>query len=176
MTVKGKSTIHSRSSSGLPAMASPKARQAGLRKERFKMSMNQKYTWHDFLREHPEHREKKTKRTSSEGKKAYTFPKTFHVSPFMGMDQTYVWRFTTPGHSLSVHMENWESGQRMFDATMVMRRREISRAALTGVLLRYPLMTAKVIGAIHWNALKLWVKRCPFYPHPKWLSEASRDE
>ena len=35
------------------------------------MSMNQKYTWHDFLREHPEHREKKTKRTSSEGKKAF---------------------------------------------------------------------------------------------------------
>lgn len=35
------------------------------------MSLNQKYTWKDFLREHPEHKEKKTKRTSSEGKKAF---------------------------------------------------------------------------------------------------------
>lgn len=35
------------------------------------MSLNQKYTWLDFLKEHPEHKEKKTKRTSSEGKKAF---------------------------------------------------------------------------------------------------------
>ena len=35
------------------------------------MSLNQKYTWHDFLREHPEHKEKGTRRTSPEGKKAF---------------------------------------------------------------------------------------------------------
>lgn len=35
------------------------------------MSINQKYTWLDFLKEHPEHREKGTKRTSPEGKKAF---------------------------------------------------------------------------------------------------------
>ena len=41
------------------------------RKERNEMSVNQKYTWHDFLKEHPEHKEKSTKRTSPEGKKAF---------------------------------------------------------------------------------------------------------
>lgn len=35
------------------------------------MSLNQKYTWHDFLKEHPEHKDKGTRRTSSEGKKAF---------------------------------------------------------------------------------------------------------
>ena len=114
--------------------------------------------------------------TGSAGKMAYRFSKTFHVSPFMGMGQTYVWRFTAPGRSLSVHMENWEEGQQVFDATMVMRRREITRGALARVLLRYPLMTARVIGAIHWNALKLWLKRCPTYSHPKWLSETEADQ
>ncbi len=58
LTVKGKSTIHAASSSSLE-------KSEGL------MSLNQKYTWHDFLRENPEHREKKTKRTSNEGKKAF---------------------------------------------------------------------------------------------------------
>ena len=99
--------------------------------------------------------------------KCYRFPKAFHVSPFMGMKQDYTWRFTAPGHRLLVHMDNWEKGDRLFDATLVLRRREIGAASLARVLLQYPFMTAKVIGAIHWQALRLWLKRCPVYPHPQ---------
>ena len=97
----------------------------------------------------------------------YRFGKQFHVSPFMDMNVDYDWRFSTPGGRLAVHMENLRGGERFFDATMVMRREEITGASLARVLVRYPLMTMRDIGAIHWQTLRLWLKRCPFIPHPR---------
>lgn len=96
----------------------------------------------------------------------YRFGKQFHVSPFIGMDVDYDWRFNTPGSRLAVHMENLRDGKRFFDATMVLRRQEITGASFARVLAQYPLMTMRIIGAIHWQALRLWLKRCPLYPHP----------
>ena len=101
-------------------------------------------------------------------KKCYRFAKAFHVSPFMSMEQEYTWYFTTPGRSLAIQMENREAQNRFFDATLTMRRTEISARSLSRVLLQYPLMTARVVAAIHWQALRLYLKKCPFYPHPKW--------
>jgi len=100
-------------------------------------------------------------------RKCYRFPKAFHVSPFMAMQQDYTWRFTAPGDRLWVHMDNRENGDHLFDATLLLKRREIGARSLARVLAQYPLMTAKVIGAIHWQALRLWLKRCPVYPHPR---------
>ncbi|HEY5627531.1 MAG TPA: DUF1365 family protein, partial [Nitrospira sp.] len=64
-------------------------------------------------------------------------------------------------------------GQPFFDATMKMTRREICGASLARVLVQYPLITAKVIGAIHWQALKLWMKGVPFHGHPDKRKESS---
>lgn len=96
----------------------------------------------------------------------FEFAKQFHVSPFWPMDMRYQWRLTTPNERLLVHMKTVREGRRAFDATMMMERKEISSASLTAALVRFPLMTAQVVAAIHWQALRLWLKRTPFFTHP----------
>ena len=92
--------------------------------------------------------------------------KKMHVSPFMPMELDYDWCFGSPGDRLSVYMANLKGGKRFFDAAINLTRTEISGRSLARVLIKFPLMTAKVMAAIHWQALKLWLKRCPVYPHP----------
>lgn len=106
--------------------------------------------------------------------KRWQFAKDFHVSPFMPMEQLYDWRFSLPGSRLRVHMENWQEGQCLFDATLVMRRQELGGRSLGRVLWRYPLMTARVSAGIYWQALTLRAKGCPFHPHPK-AKEENKD-
>lgn len=96
----------------------------------------------------------------------WSFAKRFHVSPFLPMARDYAWRFTVPGEDLRVHMDVLRDGDREFDATLHLRRRPLDAAALRRLLWRHPLMTAQVIGAIHWQALRLWLKRTPVYDHP----------
>jgi DUF1365 family protein len=88
--------------------------------------------------------------------------KEMHVSPFMPMGLRYVWRLTAPGVSLGVHMRLKRADETIFDATLALRQEPISN----GVLVRFPLMTATVIAAIHWEALRLWLKRIPRHTHP----------
>ncbi|MCH9692993.1 MAG: DUF1365 domain-containing protein [Gammaproteobacteria bacterium] len=92
--------------------------------------------------------------------------KNMHVSPFMPMDVDYDWRFTTPLDQMNVYMANYKHGEKFFDVSMRLQRKEISAGSLARVLLRFPFMTFKVVRAIYWQALKLWLKRCPFYVHP----------
>ncbi|MEQ8766058.1 MAG: DUF1365 domain-containing protein [Planctomycetota bacterium] len=103
---------------------------------------------------------------SSGDRLRFRFPKTFHVSPFFDMDHEYDWRFHLSERAASVHMENWASGERVFDATMTLERRAITGPSLAGVLIRFPLMSLRVSAAIYWQAFRLWRKRCPFFVHP----------
>jgi DUF1365 family protein len=96
----------------------------------------------------------------------FEFDKGFHVSPFMPMDMRYQWCFSAPLRRLFVGMRNFKDGGQVFDATLALEREPISRAALLRVLAAFPLMTLKVIAAIHWQALQLWLKRTPFHRHP----------
>ncbi|MEJ8568657.1 DUF1365 domain-containing protein [Elongatibacter sediminis] len=98
--------------------------------------------------------------------KRYLPSKRMHVSPFMPMDIDYDWRFDEPGDSLGVHMANFRAGTKLFDATLVLRRREITPGSLARVLAAFPFMTLKIIAAIHWEALRLWLKGNPVYDHP----------
>jgi uncharacterized protein len=100
----------------------------------------------------------------------FEFGKRFHVSPFWPMDMRYDWRLSTPAAHLLVHMENWRDAQCQFDATMTLQREEISSASLARALARHPLLTTKVSVSIYWQALRLWLKRTPFFSHPKWTS------
>jgi uncharacterized protein len=96
----------------------------------------------------------------------FGFDKSFHVSPFMPMDVRYDWRFATPGNALLVHMKNFRDGKRTFDATLTLAREEISHASMAKSLLQFPSMTVRVTTAIYWQALRLLLKRTPFFGHP----------
>jgi uncharacterized protein len=97
-------------------------------------------------------------------KRGSKFAKEFHVSPFMPMDQEYVWRFTCPGEKLVVHMENFAGDDCVFDATLVLQRHPLTRIEMLKTLVEYPLMTHKVIASIYWQALRLWRKGVPYHP------------
>jgi hypothetical protein len=96
----------------------------------------------------------------------WQFDKVFHVSPFLPMDMRYDWRFTEPGETLNVHMENSRDGATEFDATLVLKREPITHGSLARALASFPLVTLKVSGMIYWQALRLWMKRTPFFTHP----------
>ncbi|MBC8018505.1 MAG: DUF1365 domain-containing protein [Verrucomicrobia bacterium] len=101
----------------------------------------------------------------------YTFQldKEFHVSPFMPMDISYDWRFSAPGEQLAVQMTSLRDGAEIFSASLNLQQQALSGGNLAGALLRWPFMTAKVIAAIYWQALRLKMKGVAYCPHPEVL-------
>jgi len=99
-------------------------------------------------------------------KPAFRQPKTFHVSPFLPMQLEYAWRLTKPGANLLVHMEDFAGDNKVFDATLNLRRRPITGANLAWALLRFPWMTGQIMFGIYWQALRLWLKGTPIFDHP----------
>ena len=97
----------------------------------------------------------------------WTFAKAFHVSPFLPMQREYAWRLQPPGAELRIHMDVGADATRDFDATLVLERRPLDGSTLARCLLRYPLMTLKVVAAIHWQAFLIWRARNPVYDHPR---------
>lgn len=95
--------------------------------------------------------------------------KTLHVSPLMGMDQTYGFRASEPGERLSVHIESRpaDSGGKAFDATLSLHRHELSRARLAGMLARYPAMSLQTVAKIYAQSLRLKLKGARYFPHPE---------
>jgi len=107
-----------------------------------------------------------SKNRGSATRKRFQHDKRFHVSPFMDMNIDYDWHFTLPAQTLVVHMKNYQQGEKLFDATLSLREKPINGFSLAGVLTRYPFMTAKIVSAIYYQALRIWLKGIPFIPHP----------
>ncbi len=94
-------------------------------------------------------------------------PKVFHVSPFMPIDGSYRFTLHPPSDKLSLLIRYQDSdGKDRMTATHSAVRTDLTDRALLAALFKHPLMTAKVIAGIHWEAMKLWKKGAPFHPKP----------
>jgi DUF1365 family protein len=93
--------------------------------------------------------------------------KTLHVSPFMGMDHRYAVLTDTPGERLAVHIESHFGGDLTFDATLALRRRELTRASAARVAARYPFASLRVLALIYSHAIGLVLAGARVHPHPK---------
>lgn len=99
--------------------------------------------------------------------------KAFYVSPFMDMDQRYAFDLNRPGEALSVAIRNIDSAGLIFSASFKGARRAMTDRALISTFFRYPLMTLKIIAAIHWEAARLFVKGLKFRRRPTAPARAS---
>ncbi|MGD8840422.1 MAG: DUF1365 domain-containing protein [Gammaproteobacteria bacterium] len=95
------------------------------------------------------------------------FDKEMHVSPFNPMQMRYRWRGNQPSEILALNLDAEYEDRVHVDATLALKRREIDAHSLAAILVRHPWMTARVVLGIYWQALKLWLKKTPFYGHPE---------
>ena len=91
--------------------------------------------------------------------------KIFHVSPFNPMDMQYKWQISQPEKSLHLTL-SCHKDVKHFVASLNLSRIELNSKSLFRVLVSIPSMTIKTVFGIYWQALKLFIKGVPFYPHP----------
>ena len=87
--------------------------------------------------------------------------KVFYVSPFNDVSGSYRFKVLPPGDGVSIHIDQADDDGLMFSAGFSGLRSELTDATLLRLAFRYPLMTVKVIAAIHWEALRLLAKGVP---------------
>lgn len=91
--------------------------------------------------------------------------KRFHVSPFLEQEGHYDFRINPPDEEVGVAIRFHDRAGPMLFATFCGSRRPFTTKTLFGALVSFPLMTLKIIGAIHYEALRLWLKGIPVFPH-----------
>ncbi|MEO5668367.1 MAG: DUF1365 domain-containing protein [Bdellovibrionota bacterium] len=104
--------------------------------------------------------------TDLDGDLVFDFHKEFHVSPFMPMDLDYVWNFSLPSRTLAVTMRNMQGDQKIFSASLNLKRVEITRRSSLGLLASFPFLSLNVLRAIYWQAFRLWLRGTPVFKHP----------
>ena len=93
--------------------------------------------------------------------------KELYVSPFIEMDMTYNFRIRPPGEDFALAIQEADKDGTLLYASFSGRREELTSRASVLSFLRFPLLTLKVIGGIHWEALKLWLKGVPLVHRPR---------
>lgn len=106
------------------------------------------------------------------GKANTQFDKRFHVSPFNPLGMEYHWVSSVPAENLLVHMENHAGAENLtaisschMDATLTLKRQTWSKSLLQKILWLQPWAAIKVPVAIYWQAVRLFIKGVPVYPH-----------
>ena len=88
--------------------------------------------------------------------------KKFHVSPFIEMNCNYFFKILKPGEKISVIIDQYQSNEKLLYASQDGKRVDFTSAELIKSYLKHPLMTFKIISAIHFEAFKLWAKGIKF--------------
>ena len=91
--------------------------------------------------------------------------KDFYVSPFISLDARYTVRVQDRPDQVRIVIDETEGGQPVLQASVVGTRRPLDDRALLRMLMRYPLVTLKTIGMIHWHAFRLWRRGARFHSH-----------
>ncbi|MBX9458233.1 MAG: DUF1365 family protein [Rhizobium sp.] len=92
--------------------------------------------------------------------------KAFYVSPFMQMDLRYEFRVKPPADTLSIRIDTFDAGGKVLAARHMARKQALTDAALLRAFVAIPFLTLRVIGGIHWEALKIWLKRVRLVSRP----------
>lgn len=92
--------------------------------------------------------------------------KTLYVSPFIDMHARYHFKLGEPGETLAVAIREETAEGNVLFAALSGVRKPLTDGILAAMFIRHPLMTVKVIGGIHWEALKLWRKGAHVFRHP----------
>jgi DUF1365 family protein len=91
--------------------------------------------------------------------------KDFYVSPFLSRDCRYDFRIRPPTENVAIVIQEEEAGAPVLSASFAGARRTLTDGLLAKMLLRYPLMTLKVVAAIHFEAVRLMLKGMRRHPH-----------
>jgi DUF1365 family protein len=94
-------------------------------------------------------------------------PKAFHVSPFLAMDMAYRFRTHPPDDAVAVAISGEDATGPVIFASLSGRREPLSDRALLGLLAGFPLVTLRVIAAIHWHAFRMILKGFRIHRHPR---------
>lgn len=107
-------------------------------------------------------------RDAADGTFRLRLPKHFYVSPYSDVDVAFDFTLRPPGERLAVQIDDYVGAERTLTSTLTGPRRALTNARLAWFTVKYPLLTLRVIGLIHWHALRLWLKRVP------WFAKAAR--
>ncbi|SIQ12080.1 hypothetical protein SAMN05880582_101815 [Rhizobium sp. RU20A] len=92
--------------------------------------------------------------------------KIFHVSPFIALSARYHFRMLPPGKSIRWRILETDAEGPLLSATFAGDRKPLTTGTLLSLVARMPMLTAKIVGAIHWEALKLFLKGVRYIPRP----------
>lgn len=89
--------------------------------------------------------------------------KYFYVSPFIAHDTQFDFSFAVPGDKLNIRIDDYKEEERFFISTLTGVKKPLTNLNLFIYSIRFPFLTLRIIGLIHWNALLLWLKKLPFH-------------
>jgi len=93
--------------------------------------------------------------------------KKFHVSPFNDLNMNYHWQCAFSDKRVSLNLALTRSAAVVFTANFHYQREPLNSDSFYRAIAKQPMLSLKTVVGIYWQALKLFIKRIPFYSHPK---------